>query len=87
MHLPRSVFSQRQLDILLWLLEVNDVPQIPSAQSIKNLEVVMQKLHGVRTLAYDGALGHKYYINSFADIIAQVSGSTLRRVAHVLNLP
>ena len=72
MHLPRSVFSQRQLDLLLWLLEVNDVQDLPSPRSLKNLEVVMQKIHGVRTLSYDGALGHKYYVNSLADIIAQV---------------
>ena len=72
MHLPRSVFSQRQLDLLLWLLEVNNVQDLLSPRSLKNLEVVMQKIHGVRTLFYDGALGHKYYVNSLADIIAQV---------------
>jgi hypothetical protein len=73
MHLPRSAFSQLQLNILLWHLEVNDVPHLPSPQSLRNLEVVMQRLHGVRTLAYDGALGHKYYINLLSDIIAQAS--------------
>ncbi|KAJ7753154.1 hypothetical protein B0H14DRAFT_3096750 [Mycena olivaceomarginata] len=52
MHLPRSVFSQRQLDLYLWLLKVNNVDDVPSH-------------------TYEGALGHKYYVNSLAQIIAQ----------------
>lgn len=72
MHLPRSVFSQRQLDILLWLLRVNGVPDLPSVRGTQKVGKLLQTMHGVRTLDYDGALGHKYYMNSLADIIAQV---------------
>jgi len=72
MHLPRSVFSQRQLDILLWLLHVNGIHDLPSPRAMKKIEAAMQEAHGVRTIPYDGALGHKYYVNSLADMIAQV---------------
>ncbi|KAF8192221.1 hypothetical protein K438DRAFT_1762221 [Mycena galopus ATCC 62051] len=66
MHLPRSVFSQRQLDLFLWLLKVNNVDDVPSVN-----------------IPYDGALGHKYYVNSLAQIIAQeMSNSKVRPHLH-----
>jgi len=37
MHLPRSVFSQRQLDLFLWLLKVNDVDDVLSVKSMQTL--------------------------------------------------
>ena len=74
MHLPRSAFSHRQLDVLLWLLRVNDIAlDIPSLKSIKNLETKLHSVHGIRTLLYNGAFGNKYYVNSIADIISQVN--------------
>lgn len=76
MHLPRSVFSQRQLDLFLWLLKVNNVDDVPSVKSIQGLNATLQKLCGIDSIAYDGALGHKYYVNSLSQIIAQVSSST-----------
>lgn len=73
MHLPRSVFSSSQLDILLWLLKVNGIRDVPSLRGIKKLNDLLQTMHGVKTFAYEGALGHKYYVNSLSDIIAQVN--------------
>lgn len=72
MHLPRSVFSHRQLDILLWLLNVNGISDLPSIRGMQNLNKILQNMHGVSTLKYEGALGHTYYVNSLADIVAQV---------------
>ncbi|KAJ3841113.1 hypothetical protein F5878DRAFT_611129 [Lentinula raphanica] len=71
MHLPRSVFSQRQLDLFLWLLRVNGVPDVPSVKTMKTLNEAIQKMCGIDTLCYDGALGNRYYVNSLAQIIAQ----------------
>lgn len=76
MHLPRSVFSQHQLDLFLWLLKVNDVDSVPSVKTLKSLNATLQKMCGVESLLYDGALGHKYYVNSLSQIIAQVSNKT-----------
>jgi hypothetical protein len=73
MHLPRSVFSQRQLELFLWLLKVNNVDEVPSVKSMQELNAVLQKLCGIDTIGYDGALGHKYYVNSLGQILSQVS--------------
>ncbi|KAJ7145018.1 hypothetical protein C8R46DRAFT_1232351 [Mycena filopes] len=71
MHLPRSVFSQRQLDLFLWLLKVNHVDDVPSVKSMQTINLALQKICGIESIPYDGALGHKYYVNSLAQIIAQ----------------
>ncbi|KAK0462782.1 hypothetical protein IW261DRAFT_1613923 [Armillaria novae-zelandiae] len=71
MHLPRSAFSQHQLDLFLWLLEANQVDDLPSVSSTKKLNNVLQKLCGVDSIRYEGALGHQYYVNSLSQIIAQ----------------
>ncbi|KAK7006328.1 hypothetical protein R3P38DRAFT_3366987 [Favolaschia claudopus] len=71
MHLPRSVFSQRQLDLFLWLLKVNEVDNVPSVKSMQTLNAALQKMCGIDSIMYNGALGHKYYVNSLPQIIAQ----------------
>ncbi|KAK7006456.1 hypothetical protein R3P38DRAFT_3038299 [Favolaschia claudopus] len=71
MHLPRSVFSQRQLDLFLWLLKVNEVDNVPSVKSMQSLNAALQKMCGIDSIMYNGALGHKYYVNSLPQIIAQ----------------
>ncbi|KAJ3765406.1 hypothetical protein FB446DRAFT_795079 [Lentinula raphanica] len=71
MHLPRSVFSQKQLDLFLWLLRINGVSQVPTVKTMKSLNNALQKMCGIDTLCYDGALGNRYYVNSLAQIIAQ----------------
>jgi hypothetical protein len=72
MHLPRSVFLQRQLDLFLWLLKVNDVDDVPSVKSMQTLNAMRQKMCGVDSIKYKGALRHAYYMNSLSQIIAQV---------------
>ncbi|KAK7007081.1 hypothetical protein R3P38DRAFT_3325555 [Favolaschia claudopus] len=71
MHLPRSVFSQKQLDLFLWLLKVNEVDDVPSIKQMQKINLALQKVCGIETIAYDGALGHKYFVNSLAQIISQ----------------
>lgn len=73
MHLPRSVFSQRQLDLFLWLLKVNDVDDVPSVKSMQTLNAMLQRMCGVDSIKYKGELGHTYFVNSLSQIIAQVS--------------
>ena len=72
MHLPQSVFSDRQLDILIWLLWINNVANVPSVKSMKNLEDMLQSMCGIKSVPHNGALGHKFFLNSLADIIRQV---------------
>lgn len=72
MHLPRSVFSHRQLDLFLWLLKVNDIDDVPSVKSMQTLNAMLQRMCGVDSVKYKGELGHIYYVNNLSQIIAQV---------------
>ncbi|KAJ3829433.1 hypothetical protein F5880DRAFT_396644 [Lentinula raphanica] len=71
MHLPRSAFSVRQLELFLWLLKVNGVADATSVKTMKDLDTRLQQLYGIQTFKYKGAFGHIYYVNSLADIISQ----------------
>ncbi|KAF9072180.1 hypothetical protein BDP27DRAFT_1217935 [Rhodocollybia butyracea] len=71
MHLPRSVFSTRQLDLFLWMLKVLGVDDTPSVKRMNDVDKKLQALYGIQTIKYKGALGHTYYTNSLADIISQ----------------
>ncbi|KAI5996522.1 hypothetical protein F5J12DRAFT_907093 [Pisolithus orientalis] len=75
MHIPCSVFSQHQLDLLMWLLHINGIQDVPSVRTMKTLEDGLQKICGIETLPFTGAFGHQYYMNSFSDIIRQVENS------------
>ncbi|KAJ7823425.1 hypothetical protein B0H14DRAFT_2597923 [Mycena olivaceomarginata] len=61
----------RQLDLYLWLLKVNNVDDVPSVKSMQTINLALQKICGIDSIPYEGALGHKYYVNSLAQIIAQ----------------
>lgn len=77
MHLPRSVFSQRQLDLFLWLLKVLDVDDVPSVKSMQAVNQAIQKMCGIDSYVYNGKLGHRYFVNDLGKIIAQVHKSVL----------
>ena len=47
--------------------------QIPSDNVVKNLMQSLQFAYGVKTIRYEGALGHVYYANDLLALIAQVS--------------
>lgn len=76
MHLPRSTFSEQQLDVLLWLVKVNglgdEMVDVPTVRHMKINNKNLQTACGIRTKEYMGAFGHRYYVNSLQDIIAQV---------------
>ena len=80
MHLPRSVFSEKQLDLFLWLLRFNDVDNIPSVKTMKALNETLQKSCGIDTIEYDGVLGNKYFVNNLAQILAQVCVWSIRHI-------
>ncbi|KAJ3808735.1 hypothetical protein F5876DRAFT_16171, partial [Lentinula aff. lateritia] len=49
----------------------NGVEDATSVKSMKALDSKLQKLYGIQTIKYKGAMGHTYYVNSLANIIAQ----------------
>jgi hypothetical protein len=44
MHLPRSVFSTRQLDLFLWMLKVLGVDDTPSVKQMNDIDKKLQAL-------------------------------------------
>ncbi|KAK6988340.1 hypothetical protein R3P38DRAFT_3228904 [Favolaschia claudopus] len=51
-----SVFSQRQLDLFIWLLKVSNVDDVPSVKSMQELNAALHNICGTESIAYDGAL-------------------------------
>ncbi|KAJ2936113.1 hypothetical protein H1R20_g977, partial [Candolleomyces eurysporus] len=78
-HLPRSVFSRKQMDLFLWLLKVNRVAHCPSTRSTNHFFDAIQRLRGIESILYNGALGHRYFVNSLAQILAQEMSNPLVR--------
>ncbi|KAF9542830.1 hypothetical protein CPC08DRAFT_770349 [Agrocybe pediades] len=62
LHLPRSVFSRKLLDLLLWLLRVNKVDDVPSVSRMTTLSKVLHRGVGVQTREYNWKIGSKYYV-------------------------
>ncbi|KAH9044117.1 hypothetical protein EDB83DRAFT_2507524 [Lactarius deliciosus] len=63
-NIPRSSFSTQQINTMFWFLKANGVSRVPQNAALHNM-------CGIRTLEYDGVFGHKYFVNSLADIICQ----------------
>ncbi|KAF8486509.1 hypothetical protein JB92DRAFT_3085578 [Gautieria morchelliformis] len=82
MHLPRSVFSRRQLDIFLWMLKVNGMDDVPSVKAQKLVNASIQHLCGIDTVKYNGATGHKFYVNNLAQLIAQMANPRVQPHLH-----
>lgn len=71
-HLPRTMFSDTDIEVLLWLLAVNGVKPVPSLRQVKASATLMQSLCGVSVKEYVGKHGHTYYVNSLESIIQLV---------------
>ncbi|KAI8983315.1 hypothetical protein BD414DRAFT_515805 [Trametes punicea] len=70
-HLPRCAFSRRQNAAISWALHALGVKDIPSEYTLLQVNKSLQKLCGVSSIRYKGAMGHVYYMNDLAAIIAQ----------------
>lgn len=63
------------------------VQHVPSEHTMKDIDRVLQKICGVQSLRFAGALGHVYYTNDFAAIIAQVNSCYLgSKYSHLLTI-
>ncbi|VDC01359.1 unnamed protein product [Peniophora sp. CBMAI 1063] len=76
-HLPRSIFSDAQMETITWAQAALHVDNVPSVSWLKNMSDDLQDKIGIRTLRFQGALGHVYYSNSLQDQIAQEFGNPL----------
>ncbi|KAI9067152.1 hypothetical protein FKP32DRAFT_1684097 [Trametes sanguinea] len=70
-HLPRSLFSDSQMEIILWCLGVLGIDERPSLFVLKTIDKMLQSHCGIESIRFHGPLGHVYYVNDMAAIIAQ----------------
>ncbi|KAH9003025.1 hypothetical protein EDB86DRAFT_3063037 [Lactarius hatsudake] len=70
-NLPRSSFSTQQINTMFWFLKANGVSRVPCVRTLRSQNAALHNMCGIRTLEYDGVFGHKYFVNSLADIICQ----------------
>ncbi|KAF8465466.1 hypothetical protein JB92DRAFT_3295213 [Gautieria morchelliformis] len=69
--MARSSLSDMQTSLIQWLLEVHDVPHIPTASQLKTSQAHLQRLSGVGARRCVGSLGHTYYVNDIGRLLAQ----------------
>ncbi|KAJ3916301.1 hypothetical protein F5877DRAFT_91854 [Lentinula edodes] len=85
-HLPRSLFSDAQMDIILWGIASFRVDNAPSTDTAKSVGEYLQTLCGIKTERQKGPLGHVYYINQLAGLIRQEMGNPKIR-PHIRHYP
>ncbi|KAJ3912042.1 hypothetical protein F5877DRAFT_85250 [Lentinula edodes] len=85
-HLPRSLFSDAQMDIILWGIASFRVDNAPSTDTAKSVGEYLQTLCGIKTEHQKGPLGHIYYINQLAGLIRQEMGNPKIR-PHIRHYP
>ncbi|KAJ3727642.1 hypothetical protein C8R42DRAFT_755301 [Lentinula raphanica] len=78
-HVPRGIFSETQMELILWALDAFGVNNAPSVDVMKSVDEYLQSLCGIHTKRYTGALGHVYYMNDLGGIIRQEMGNPLIR--------
>ncbi|EIW60460.1 uncharacterized protein TRAVEDRAFT_120336, partial [Trametes versicolor FP-101664 SS1] len=76
-HVPRCAFSQRQNTVIHWALAALGVKDIPSEFVVQRVTKSLQQLCGISSIRYKGAMGHIYYVNDLACMIAQEMANPL----------
>ena len=79
-NFPCFIFSNKQNDMIHWGMGSHGIPQIPSDNVVKSFAQSLQFAYGVKTVQYEGTLGHVYYANDILTLIAQVSLKKLHKI-------
>ncbi|KAE9383725.1 hypothetical protein BT96DRAFT_1105543, partial [Gymnopus androsaceus JB14] len=84
-HIPRCAFSRKQNLAIHWAMVALGVPNLPSDRTMDDIDRELQKICGIQTHKYNGKLGHIYYVNDLAGIIAQeMSNKNVRPHLHFI---
>ncbi|KZV82194.1 hypothetical protein EXIGLDRAFT_685130 [Exidia glandulosa HHB12029] len=67
-------------------MKYNGVDNVPTVNTIKSLNAMLHSMCGIETVEYMGKMGHRYFVNSLADLIAQEAANP-RISAHLEYLP
>jgi hypothetical protein len=71
-HIPRCSFSKKQNAAIHWAMLALGLKNLPSDRVMDDIDRALQKMCGIQSIRYSGKLGHIYYVNDLAAIIAQV---------------
>ncbi|KAJ7062391.1 hypothetical protein C8F01DRAFT_1082891 [Mycena amicta] len=77
-HVPRCAFSRTQNTAIHWAMNALGLRDLPSDRVMDDVDKILQPLCGIQSIRYSGKLGHIYYVNDLAAIIAQVSNGVTR---------
>ncbi|KAF7344648.1 hypothetical protein MVEN_01625000 [Mycena venus] len=84
-HVPRCSFSKKQNAAIHWAMLALGLNDLPSDRVMDDIDKVLQPLCGIQTIRYAGKLGHVYYVNDLAAIIAQeMANPSVRKNLHFL---
>ncbi|KAJ7127459.1 hypothetical protein C8R43DRAFT_897443, partial [Mycena crocata] len=82
-HIPRCSFSKKQNAAIHWAMLALGLKELPSDRVMDDIDKALQKMCGIQSIRYSGKLGHIYYVNDFAAIIAQeMANPTTRKNLH-----
>ncbi|OSX63035.1 hypothetical protein POSPLADRAFT_1033630 [Postia placenta MAD-698-R-SB12] len=70
-HLPCSLFSDTQMQMILWCLDILGVDNRPLLAVLKAVNEFLQHLCGITSIWYKGPLSDVYYVNDLHSIIVQ----------------
>ncbi|KAF8150578.1 hypothetical protein B0H34DRAFT_801520 [Crassisporium funariophilum] len=70
-HIPRSAFSRSQNETIHWAMSALGLSNLPSDRVMDDIDRALQDVCGIESLRYKGALGHIYYTNDLAGLLAQ----------------
>ncbi|KAI0718618.1 hypothetical protein C8T65DRAFT_737260 [Cerioporus squamosus] len=84
-HILRCVFSEKQNTVIHWALITMGISDIPTEHTMDRVTRALQRIYGVASIRYKGAMGHIYYVNDMAALIAQeVANPQVRKHLHFL---
>ncbi|KAJ7019780.1 hypothetical protein C8F04DRAFT_1404097 [Mycena alexandri] len=78
-HVPRCSFSKKQNAAIHWGMIALGLRDLPSDRVMDDIDKVLQPLCGIQSIRYSGKLGHVYYTNDLAGIIAQEMANPIVR--------
>ncbi|KAL1692476.1 hypothetical protein GGG16DRAFT_51549 [Schizophyllum commune] len=71
-NVPRCAFSRKQIGAVRWAMSAAGLAETPPSDSkMDSVDRDLQEKCGIRSLRYEGKLGHVYYANDLAGIVAQ----------------
>ncbi|KAJ6607826.1 hypothetical protein B0H10DRAFT_2166716 [Mycena sp. CBHHK59/15] len=84
-HVPWCSFSRKQNAAIHWAMLALGLKDLPSDRVMDDIDKSLQKMCGVQSIRYSGKLGHVYYVNDLAAIIAQeMANTSVRKNLHFI---